>query len=168
MIVPEDARTDVLKLLQSVQPASLLLAAVDGELIGTIQKSLNETRVDSIDAAALSERVDTLPTYDVILLVGVIEQLDRQIANTVIGRLRDLHSHHLFMLVRVGSDWANLISHWQRTDLLAHGFTLHQRYKAEEGDWHLCRFELDSYKATPEWLNSKYWANPELFGKYRW
>ncbi len=168
MTLPEDARTDVLKLLRAVQPASLLLAAVDDQLIGSVQSSLNDTRVEIIDAAALCERVDTLPIYDVILLVGIIEQLDRQSANTVIGRLRDLHSHHLFMLVRVGSDWKDLASYWQRTDLLAHGFSLHQHYKTAEGDWRLCRFELDTYKATPEWLNSKYWANPELFGKYRW
>lgn len=39
--------------------------------------------------------------------------------------------------------------------------------------WHesqltLYLFQLYAYKSPPEWLNSRYWANPELFDKFRW
>ncbi|WP_296403179.1 DUF6231 family protein [Psychrobacter sp.] len=30
------------------------------------------------------------------------------------------------------------------------------------------QFNLYDYKHRPDWLNSKYWANPENFDKYRW
>ncbi|WP_290652932.1 DUF6231 family protein [Aquisalimonas sp.] len=29
-------------------------------------------------------------------------------------------------------------------------------------------FDVGTYKTTPDWLNPRYWANPELWGKYRW
>nr|WP_264480642.1 DUF6231 family protein [Psychrobacter sp. I-STPA6b] len=30
------------------------------------------------------------------------------------------------------------------------------------------QFNLYDYKYRPDWLNAKYWANPENFDKYRW
>lgn len=29
-------------------------------------------------------------------------------------------------------------------------------------------FDIETYKRTPDWLNARHWANPELWGKYRW
>lgn len=29
-------------------------------------------------------------------------------------------------------------------------------------------FDIETYKHTPDWLNARNWANPELWGKYRW
>ncbi|AXI02339.1 DUF6231 family protein [Aquirhabdus parva] len=34
--------------------------------------------------------------------------------------------------------------------------------------WELWQFNILEYKQTPDWLNSRYWANPENWGKYRW
>jgi hypothetical protein len=28
--------------------------------------------------------------------------------------------------------------------------------------------DLYDYKPTPDWLNNRFWANPELWNKYRW
>lgn len=33
---------------------------------------------------------------------------------------------------------------------------------------HCWQFNLYDYKQHPDWLNAKYWANPENFNKYRW
>ena len=29
-------------------------------------------------------------------------------------------------------------------------------------------FNILDYKQVPDWLNAKYWANPENWNKYRW
>lgn len=29
-------------------------------------------------------------------------------------------------------------------------------------------FDLSDYKATPDWLNARHWANPQLWDKHRW
>lgn len=34
--------------------------------------------------------------------------------------------------------------------------------------WPVWQFNILAYKQVPDWLNAKYWANPENFGKYRW
>ena len=34
--------------------------------------------------------------------------------------------------------------------------------------WGLNHFSLETYKKTPNWLNSRFWANPQLWNKFRW
>ena len=34
--------------------------------------------------------------------------------------------------------------------------------------WGLNHFSLKTYKKTPNWLNSRFWANPRLWNKFRW
>lgn len=38
----------------------------------------------------------------------------------------------------------------------------------ESANMIIWQFNILSYKQVPDWLNSKYWANPENWGKYRW
>jgi len=40
-------------------------------------------------------------------------------------------------------------------------------FMADSGDQGYC-FDIDHYKTTPDWLNPRHWANPELWDKYRW
>lgn len=41
----------------------------------------------------------------------------------------------------------------------------YRRQSANDG---LYLFDIESYKDTPDWLNPRNWANPELWDKYRW
>ena len=40
--------------------------------------------------------------------------------------------------------------------------TLHDR------DFALWQFNILTYKHVPDWFNSKFWANPENWNKFRW
>jgi hypothetical protein len=35
-------------------------------------------------------------------------------------------------------------------------------------DWQAWGFDIHTYKEVPDWLNAKYWANPQNWGKYWW
>jgi len=35
-------------------------------------------------------------------------------------------------------------------------------------DFALWQFNILTYKHVPDWFNSKFWANPENWDKYRW
>ncbi|GAC1371299.1 MAG: DUF6231 family protein [Aquirhabdus sp.] len=52
----------------------------------------------------------------------------------------------------------------QSAGLRSLGFT---QIETIEG-WDFWQFNILEYKQIPDWLNSKYWANPENWGKYRW
>ncbi|MES1925471.1 hypothetical protein T31B1_09108 [Salinisphaera sp. T31B1] len=34
--------------------------------------------------------------------------------------------------------------------------------------WSLYRYDIHDYKTTPDWLNKRYWANPERWDQERW
>lgn len=106
--------------------------------------------------------------FDLGVVCGVIEQLDARAAGVLIARLRDIFCQRLLLVVPIGAHWGQHRSIWQQTDLLAYGFTL---LSSEQRNGRLVQvygFDLATYKSTPDWLNSKYWAHPELFNKYWW
>ena len=41
-------------------------------------------------------------------------------------------------------------------------------YRRLKADIPLYQYDIESYKDTPDWLNPRNWANPELWDKYRW
>ncbi|MCG3882567.1 DUF6231 family protein [Psychrobacter sp. Ps3] len=102
------------------------------------------------------------------------EQLQQFIPT--IMRYRDLYAAHLLIAVK------------DKIDLRAYGFMpfdilgdqavdtaitaidspTAERLLPAASSLTLWQFNLYDYKHLPNWLNSKYWANPENWDKYRW
>ncbi len=56
-----------------------------------------------------------------------------------------------------------LYEQYARRELLVElGFQLLKKYADQTA---LFYFDLDDYKRVPEWLNSRFWANPKRWGK---
>jgi hypothetical protein len=106
--------------------------------------------------------------FDFGIVANTIEHMDRPCADHLLARLRDMHTKRLLVIVPIGNLWENHQSHWQEADLLALGFIVKAKIQVEQKPVHVYAFDIASYKTTPDWLNSKYWANPELWGKYWW
>ncbi|SPL70867.1 DUF6231 family protein [Acinetobacter stercoris] len=52
--------------------------------------------------------------------------------------------------------------------LRALGFTQLIDKTSHESDFALWQFNILTYKHVPDWFNSKFWANPENWDKFRW
>ncbi len=52
--------------------------------------------------------------------------------------------------------------------LRALGFTQLIDKTSHENDFALWQFNILTYKHVPDWFNSKFWANPENWNKFRW
>lgn len=48
------------------------------------------------------------------------------------------------------------------------GFTQLIEKSAQSNDLAIWQFNILNYKHVPDWFNSKYWANPENWNKFRW
>ncbi|MHA3982139.1 DUF6231 family protein [Acinetobacter venetianus] len=48
------------------------------------------------------------------------------------------------------------------------GFTQLIDKTAHDSDFALWQFNILTYKHVPDWFNSKFWANPENWDKFRW
>ena len=94
-----------------------------------------------------------------------LEHLTKREAGMLLASLRDVHAVQLFALVSIGKAWLNHQSFWENNDLIGFGMERVNVYAKNGLPLALLKFDLRTYKSTPEWLNSKYWARPELWDK---
>jgi len=119
------------------------------------------------DAGQFTAQDDSV-RFDLGVVCGVLEHLERRTAGALIARLRDQQCQRLLLAVPIGAHWQTHRSVWQQTDLLAYGFTLLSSEQRDARRVDVYGFDLATYKITPDWLNARYWAHPELFDKYWW
>ena len=54
------------------------------------------------------------------------------------------------------------------TLLRALGFSQLLDPASDAQDLAIWQFNILTYKQVPDWLNAKYWANPDNWNKFRW
>jgi len=97
---------------------------------------------------------------DLAYVAGTLENLERQIAEQVLSRLRDV----LASRVLVHVDHRTPANHnWRRNDLIALGFSEIRVPETGGKPDRLFHFNLFDYKVTPDWFNATNWAHP-----HRW
>ncbi len=146
-----DLQRDLNLLLAELQPQSLLLVGDCPALQG--QPEHSEHLPCPVSLAALQG----VGRFELVIANRVLANLDKATAEQVLGRLRNLHARHLLLLHPKESDW-------QAQDFIAFAMTRLRDY----ADCTLYEYNLHSYKAVPDWLNSQFWANPNQWDKYRW
>jgi hypothetical protein len=102
------------------------------------------------------------------LVAGTLEHMDKHVGGQVLARLRDLYCAVLYVLVPMGDRWSGLVSRWENQELITYGLRPARQYPATGKPLYLYHYDIFDYKLTPDWLNSKYWANPHRWDKERW
>lgn len=100
--------------------------------------------------------------YDLALLADCLEHLDRRRALQLVGGIRNLNSNRVAVLVDLSAAGTN------ETDFYALAMQASERFRRDQQTLTLFTYDLREYKQVPDWLNAKFWANPENFGKYWW
>jgi hypothetical protein len=164
-----DAAHAVDQLIESAAPASLLCLGQDAETLTSGYAGRHpalDRRV--FDRGDFAQQLAHAGQYDLAVIAGVLEQLDKRQAAIVLSRVRDLHARAMLLLVQVGPSGRDTVSQWERNDFIALGMELLGQFQDDDRSLHLYRFDIHTYKTTPDWLNAKYWAHPELWGKKWW
>ena len=158
---------DVAKRVEVYRPASLLLIGVGGaDLFSAYCKGHPECRVETLAPERVLEGLNRLGRYDLAFVSETLEHLPSDAAGVLLGSVRDLHAKALLVLVSLGH--AGYGTRWRDADLLGYGLERIGEYLVQGQRLALYRFDLYDYKTPPDWLNSQYWAHPELWGKHRW
>lgn len=97
-----------------------------------------------------------------VLLLDVLGQLDMATGRQLLGGLRDRWAEEVLILHRERDDG------WDLNTFLALGFRREPAAAAGAPGHAVYRTSLYDYKLTPDWLNPRFWANPEMWGKARW
>ncbi len=101
--------------------------------------------------------------YDLAIVADQLERLDKRTGIELLAGLRNLSVSRMAVLVELPH-----APGWQDTDFFALAMQRQGRYDRDDRHLSLFTYDLAAYKSVPDWLNSKYWANPQLFGKYWW
>jgi hypothetical protein len=160
---------DLNRLLKRVKPNSLLLvgegahrlsAGYLGEHPGCVS-----AQADDLDQLLGAKRDRP---YEMALVVDALEHMDKGEALALLARLRDVSAHQVVVAVPIGDAAQRNQSSWSAEDMVAMGMYRAGTYEQDGVRVHVYCFDLYDYKPTPDWLNARFWAHPELFDKYWW
>lgn len=147
------------KLLEAIRPASFLC-------IGPACKQLSRSPHAPGNTLALAAeealpRLERLGRFDFAFLCGALERLPEAAGRRLLARLRDLHGGRFAVTLNRAGGGAE--GPWKDQDLLAMGLV-----RARSNGLALYLFDIRTYKHTPDWLNPRFWANPERWDKHWW
>ena len=159
-----DLQKTVLDRLSMKKPQTMLVVApqMPAELQAFVEQQ-SEITLTHFVFSNLKTFCDNLGRFDIVIVVDTLAGLDKQTAEQLISRLRDIHAKLLWVKIPLDENVEFGVS-----DAVAQGF---RRVEPEDGgeqqeQWY--EFSLKFYKPVPQWLNAKHWANPARWDKDRW
>lgn len=100
--------------------------------------------------------------FDLALVVDCLEHLSKREGLELLGGIRNLNASRIAALVDLGD------CDWKETDFFSLALQASERFQRDDQVLTLFTYDLLDYKQVPDWLNARFWANPENFGKYWW
>ena len=76
----------------------------------------------------------------------------------VLVKLRDLMAKRIVVAAQLDDEKL----------LCSLGFTRLLEHSQQAADFEFWQFNILTYKQVPDWLNARFWANPENWNKFRW
>ncbi|MBF7730585.1 DUF6231 family protein [Pseudomonas sp. N040] len=149
-------------LLERQKPVRLLLVG-DSELpaIKAFITKHPESQLCHAPAAALPIAVTSL-RYDLAIVADCLEHLPKREALELVAGIRNLNASRLAVMVDLNA------CDWLEADFFALAMQASERFERDGQMLTLFTYDLYDYKQIPDWLNAKFWANPQHFGKYWW
>ncbi|MGP0014202.1 MULTISPECIES: DUF6231 family protein [Pseudomonas] len=149
-------------LLDRYAPQNLLLVGAGSfPALEAFQAAHPETQVAFAEPGPLPAEL-AARRFDLALVVDCLEHLPKRDGRQLLGGIRNLNASRIAVLVDM------LASGWQDSDFFALALQNSERFTRDEQVLTLFTYDLKEYKQVPDWLNAKFWANPENFGKYWW
>ena len=146
-------------LIQQFEPQSVLVA---GESAKLCLNDCQDTRSQALTTPFEQSQLQQIDSVDLGGSRNMKKTLALQAGQQWLGYLRNLHAPHIILI----ADPAQAQKQgWQFRDYLAMG--LHHIAGTRDG-LQVFSYAIENYQPKRDWLNSRFWANPENYDKYRW
>jgi hypothetical protein len=132
-----------------------------GETAQNCYQNEHNIQTQAINSPFDIKQLSSLQSIDLAIVSDVIDTLSKSEAMQWLGTLRNRHAPHI---VIISNSEASNQQGWQLSDYLALGM----KQVKTTGQHHVFSYAIENYQRKKDWLNSKNWANPENYGKYRW
>ncbi len=149
-------------LLERQKPARLLLVG-SSELPAVTAFCANhpDSQFCHVNDAILPPHV-AAQRYDLAIVADCLEHLPKRPALELVAGIRNLNANRLAVMVDLGA------TDWLESDFYSLAMHASEQFQREQQTLTLFTYDLYDYKQIPDWLNAKFWANPQNFGKYWW
>lgn len=159
---PRTPQQALAALLDRYAPSHLLqVGASELPAVQAFGEAHGDCRIDRAKPGLLPAAL-AAQRFDLALLADCLEHLPKRTGLELLGGIRNLNASRLAVLVDLEA------CDWQETDFYALALQASERFRRDDQVLHLFTYDLLDYKQAPDWLNAKFWANPENFGKYWW
>ena len=149
-------------LLDRYVPQRLLVVGASSfPALAAFQAAHPEALVALAPPGALPEHL-AAQRFDLALIIDCLEHLPKRTSLELLGGIRNLNASRIAVLVDLGA------CDWKDTDFFSLALQAGERFQRDEQVLTLFTYDLLDYKQVPDWLNARFWANPENFGKYWW
>jgi hypothetical protein len=148
-------------LLERFTPQRLLLVGTRFPALDAFAQAHPQVTIETCQPGTLTAHV-AAQRFDLALLVDCLEHLPKRAGLELLGGIRNLNASRVAVLADLRA------CGWQETDFFALALSASEKFRRDEQVLSLFTYDLHDYKQVPDWLNARFWANPENFGKYWW
>lgn len=146
-------------LIEQFQPRSVLVA---GDLAIACVQTRKDTRFQQITTPYTQQQLAAIQPVELAVISHLCEFQSPEQGQQWLGVIKNLYAPHILLISH--PDIAQQQG-WQFTDYLAMGF---RHIAGTDEGIQVFVYAIENYQPQKDWLNSRFWANPELFDKYRW
>lgn len=136
------------------------LPAVSAFLLAHPAAQLTEAAAAPLSAEIAGQR------FDLAIVVDCLEHLPKRVGLELLGGIRNLNASRIAVMVDLEA------CEWHTADFFALALQASERFRRDDGPGqqtlNLFTYDLHEYKQVPDWLNARFWANPENYGKFWW
>jgi hypothetical protein len=155
----------LLESLQGFAPKSVLCVAPDPlPAVEIYRQHQQDCTIESVAAVAPVDALKSLGRFDFALVHRTLERLETETGMALLARLRDIHCP------RFAVTWSAIANDpgWTDGRFLSLGLALHRRIELDGVITTVYHYDVDTYNPRREWNDSRDWANPQNFDRYRW
>lgn len=156
MTLPSNLSKCILPFIQQYSGQRCLLV---GELAQMTSIMAQDTRSHALATPFTLKQLSELPPIDMAIVSDLVEKSAKVVALECLAALRNQYAQRILLLVNEQQN-----THWQLTDYLGLGF----KKRGEFDGYGVYSYAIEDYQFKKDWLNSRYWANPDRFDKHRW
>lgn len=148
-------------LLERYTPKSLLLVGTRFPALEAFAQAHPQVEIAQAEPGPLPADL-AAKRFDLALLVDCLEHLPKRDGLQLLGGIRNLNASRVAVLADLAA------CGWHDTEFFALALQASEKFQRDEQVLSLFTYDLREYKQVPDWLNAKFWANPQNFGKYWW
>ena len=145
--------------IHQFKPKSILTA---GGTAAACLKTDNDTRLQHLVTPFSQQQLKQIAPIDLAIISHLTESMDKAEAQQWLGMIKNRYSPHVILISHSTLAQQN---GWEFTDYLAMGF---KHIAGTDDGLQVFSYAIENYQPKRDWLNSRFWANPEMYDKYRW